>query len=127
MARYSGAFYFLFFSALFSMLLPTLATSLPTPDMVLQPAITAIANMAAMIFRYMTASLREARSAGKRYSEAAGSGDAYYINLRRIPWRICSLPHVIDTRNKAEPGMQWSSAGDRSKARTRSLSCTPGD
>jgi hypothetical protein len=33
--------------------------------------------MAAMIFRYMTASLREARSAGKRYSRAAGSGDAH--------------------------------------------------
>jgi hypothetical protein len=62
--------------------------------MVLQPAMTATSNMAAMIFRYMTASLREGRPADKRYSEAAGSGDAYDIKLRRIPQRICALSHV---------------------------------
>ena len=47
---------FLFLSALLSRLWPTLFTSLPTPSMVLHPAITAMANMAAMIFKYMTAS-----------------------------------------------------------------------
>jgi len=46
--------------------------------MVLQPAMTAIASMAAMIFKYMTASLKEARfhAAGKRDWGAAGSSDA---------------------------------------------------
>ena len=50
---------FLFLSALLSRLWPTLLTSLPKPSMVLHPAMTAMANivnMAAMIFKYMTAS-----------------------------------------------------------------------
>jgi hypothetical protein len=79
----TGTLYFLFFSALFSRLWPTLFTSLPAPDMVLQPAMNAMASMTATIFviSNMTASLKEARfhAAGKRYSETAGSSDRTWV------------------------------------------------